>query len=1002
MACYKAVIIKQIILNVTNILRNLRSISTENIVIAMYRRDVSAVEGFARRWLYVAVSVLLFGVPESMAQEAAVPDSVSCVFRLEDAVNALPLTNARATVMDPAGNVLIDSMPNYKVEADKFSRNLFGEAVYYNANLIPYSPNYRLLITLKGYEPLEVEVNYAEKQWRWGTFKMTRAAKRLNEVTVTATKVKMVMRGDTLVYDATAFQLPSGSMLDDLIRNLPGATLDRDGRITVNGRMVSSLLVNGRDFFNGDPWVALKNLPYYTVKELKVYRQTPERFMMSKKERSEADRENDPLVMDVNLKPEYIGGWLANVEGGGGMTSSKTPDFRWMGRLFAMHYNKLNTFAVYSQANNINDSQKAGFRGSWTRPQMSPAELTHKRAGFQYNHSWEDQKQNGINASVDAHRSTRVGGVRSVSESFLVGGNQFMKNATLGENQRWNIYTSFDVSRRFGPGRIKFAASYEFEQEKSLSNEESQQSKSESSDLFSNPDSPLWDLNTVFKRFLRTDTREKRHRGNAVVDLHPDIERISWLGDLSVNLRGNINIAGTNNRQCDLLIYSTLTSDSYNRERHDGYDRNNFSVDVSAYLKTRVFKAGLSEWTFSLGYNFNHRYSFSSFERYMRDLDESEEDLPEIMPSARETGAWVFDLDNSYITHTWRDENSLSPSVNYKHRAFFIDLSTRIYFVHDELKDDRLNELRHARRTDEMYSPKLSIGARNRGKGISWDISSNQRLPDIYQRLNITESRDPLHIYHTNPDLKKSTNLNTGISANLRHFGLNLSYNKIYNAIANVRTYNRETGVYSYRRENIDGNRSVSASFNYSQYFGPFSISNRIIYRWNHSVDFSADGDRPREMAVNNQTARDNLEVKFNSRQWYVIGKADIDFNHLESPGGTFAPMNYWDINYGVSLITPRLWDFTVETDITAYCRRGYADATMNSTDWVWNMRITRPFGPSKQWIIKAEALDLLRQFPDIRRSIDSMGRTEVRYSTIPAYALLTLTYRLDIKPKKQ
>ena len=282
------------------------------------------------------------------------PDSVGCIFRLEDAVNSMPLTNARATVMDPTGNVLVDSLSFQYDEPNPYSKNPFGAAVYFNDNPIPYSPNYRVYVTLKGYEPQEVEVNYEEKKWRWGTFKMTREAKRLNELTVTATKVKMVMRGDTLVYDATAFQLPQGSMLDDLIRNLPGATLDRDGRITVNGQLVSSLLVNGRDFFKGDPWVALKNLPYYTVKELKVYRQTPERFLMSKKERSEADRENDPLVMDVNLKPEYIGGWLANVEGGGGMTLSKNPDFRWM-------YNRENETCNFSKRNEQNFSFFASF-----------------------------------------------------------------------------------------------------------------------------------------------------------------------------------------------------------------------------------------------------------------------------------------------------------------------------------------------------------------------------------------------------------------------------------------------------------------------------------------------------------------------------------------------------------------------------------------------------------------------------------------------------------------
>ena len=70
----------------------------------------------------------------------------------------------------------------------------------------------------------------------------------LNEVSVTATKVKFYNRGDTIVYNADAFQLAEGSMLDALIEQLPGVTLDDNGVIKVNGRTVESLILNGKDF----------------------------------------------------------------------------------------------------------------------------------------------------------------------------------------------------------------------------------------------------------------------------------------------------------------------------------------------------------------------------------------------------------------------------------------------------------------------------------------------------------------------------------------------------------------------------------------------------------------------------------------------------------------------------------------------------------------------------------------------------------------------------------
>lgn len=93
----------------------------------------------------------------------------------------------------------------------------------------------------------------------------------LNEAVIRPTRIKMVQRGDTIVYDAMAFNLPQGSMLDDLVRELPGAELKPNGEIFVNGKKVDYLVLNSREFFRGNNQVMLRNLPYYTVKDIKVY-----------------------------------------------------------------------------------------------------------------------------------------------------------------------------------------------------------------------------------------------------------------------------------------------------------------------------------------------------------------------------------------------------------------------------------------------------------------------------------------------------------------------------------------------------------------------------------------------------------------------------------------------------------------------------------------------------------------------------------------------------------
>lgn len=101
---------------------------------------------------------------------------------------------------------------------------------------------------------------------------LERAPHKLNEVVVTASKIKFYNRGDTIVYNADAFQLAEGSMLDGLIAQLPGVELSSNGQIKVNGEFVESLLLNGKQFFDGNNNLMLKNLAAYTVKSVEVYR----------------------------------------------------------------------------------------------------------------------------------------------------------------------------------------------------------------------------------------------------------------------------------------------------------------------------------------------------------------------------------------------------------------------------------------------------------------------------------------------------------------------------------------------------------------------------------------------------------------------------------------------------------------------------------------------------------------------------------------------------------
>lgn len=221
-----------------------------------------------------------------------------------------------------------------------------------------------------------------------GTLRMKKIKTRqLKEAVVRATHIKMVTRGDTVVYDAAAFDLAEGSMLDALVAQLPGAEL-KDGQIKVNGKFIESLMVNGEDFFAGNPKVALENLPAYTVKNIKVYdRAANDDYLKAKVNGKKAMGADEHMVMDVILKKAYSNGWLGNVEGGYGL-----PSDRYLGKAFGMGYSGKMRIAAFANLNNIKDTQMGSSSGQWNGGWAQDGELDVKMGGLDYLYSHDRTK----------------------------------------------------------------------------------------------------------------------------------------------------------------------------------------------------------------------------------------------------------------------------------------------------------------------------------------------------------------------------------------------------------------------------------------------------------------------------------------------------------------------------------------------------------------------------------------------------------------------------------
>ena len=252
-------------------------------------------------------------------------------------------------------SVLVDTLEVQQFDDWQTKR----QQVRYVGRVPKQKGNYILKAEHEDYETLfqPFNINKVRSYFEAPELKMKRKIHKsaeLDEVVIKATKVQMVYRGDTIVYDATAFVLPEGSMLDGLIRQLPGAELSSDGEITINGKHVDNLTLNGKDFFKGDNKVMLENLPYFTVKELKAYDKTDEK---SAALGLPAEQQDKIYTLDVVLKKEYQRGYIANAEVGAGSEE------RWMMKLFGLMYGERYRLATFGNANNVNEERSPGKDG---------------------------------------------------------------------------------------------------------------------------------------------------------------------------------------------------------------------------------------------------------------------------------------------------------------------------------------------------------------------------------------------------------------------------------------------------------------------------------------------------------------------------------------------------------------------------------------------------------------------------------------------------------------
>ena len=837
----------------------------------------------------------------------------------------------------------------------------------------------------------------------------------LEGVVVTGTKVKIAYRGDTVVYNAAAFNLPEGSMLDGLVREMPGAELKDNGDIYINGKKVDYLTLNGKDFFKGNNKVMLDNLPYYTVQNVEVY----DKSSKESEWRGEEVEKKD-YVMDVKLKREYNRGLLVNTEGGLGT------DDRYLARIFALYYTDHTRLSTFANTNNVNEDRKPGYDGDWTPANQPQGLRSTKQVGLNLTTEDQDKKvEESFNTTFtwnDADDQTRT-----KSERFSADDNNIFSGSESRSRQKDFRFSAENELTINVPLKLRMYT------EVGYSNGD-RTSESNDSTWRLSPLTPALSPLTNRTNNISLDKYRTINASNTLIWYH----KLPWGDNFSLSLNTGYNRSKPSDSFSRNLTEYLQTGSSDYRDRYtDAHsDSYNYSLQVSYSISLlngwRIAPRLSYRQAYSSSYNMSYRldrlnlidsYDYSSTTRLIAkgnqnyQLSATNSQPPIGWLPSNEQLLSVLDTENS-DTHTHLErtyEGVLLFSRELGNDQGYVALELPLAKVNERMhyNDGVLDTIAH--RSNIKFQPSFSWYRFGKNfKMVNYNMSV--QTPDFTTLMPTDDTTNPLVHIINNPGLKNRiehylwTQFSQRNDSTARRISGSATISLTQNSWGTHSSYNPQTGAYTYMQDNINGNWSAGAGMGYERPLGKarlFTIENNINVSYTHSVDFdlataSSEVIEGAKSKVNTIYTSEELRLKYQKDKLTLQVGGNVRWRNSKGTSDNFQAINAWEYSYGMTAkYTIPLLNLDLATDLKMFSRRGYNSEMMNTDDLVWNASLSRSFFKGRI-TARLMAFDILQQLSSTQYSVNAQGRTETWHNCIPRYALLTLAYKFQKMPKNK
>lgn len=858
---------------------------------------------------------------------------------------------------------------------------------------------YLLKVSFIGYVtkiiPVQLTANVPAK--KMGNIELATDAVMLQEAVVVAEAPQVTVVEDTLMYNSSAYRTPEGAMLEELVKKLPGAEIDDDGNVKINGKDLKKIMVDGKEFFGGDVKTGLKNLPVDMVDKLKTYDKKSDLARVTG-----IDDGEEETVLDLTVKKGMNQGWFGNADLGAG-----TKD-RYTGRMMLNRFVDKTQFSIIGSANNVNDQ---GFSGGGGGPR------------WRSNNGLNATKMLGANFATQTNKLELGGSVRynfqdadissiNSSERFLQNGNSYSNSNNKNRNKGTNLNADFRMEWKPDTlTNIIFRPNFSYGRTNNASRSESGTFNEDPFNLIVNPndylnfdnlsDDPLKDIR-VNATNSASLSKGKSLSGNATLQVNRKLNNRGR----NLTFRGVFGYGDNDNDQ-----YTQSETRYYQLLNHLGGDsilyRNQYITTPTRnynYTAQVTYSEPIAKATF-LQFSYQFQYKYSKSDKTTFDLlDYPDWAIGGALPSGYESHA----VDSLSKNAEYRYYNhDASVGLRFIRPKYQLNVGMSFQPQNSTLSYKKGDYMIDTTRTVFNFAPNMDLRFRfSKVSQLRFTYRGRSNQPTMENLLPITDNSNPLNIRMGNPGLKPSFAhtmrlfYNTYNAEKQRGIMTHFSFTATQNSISNSTRYNEETGGLITRPENINGNWNAFGMFGFNTALKnkKYTINTFTNVNYQNNVAFLYNQDtKNNDRNTSTGLTLGERETGSYRNDWFEFSlNGSINYtaerNKLR-PENNQEPYTY---SYGASTNITMPWKMTLATNIANQSRRGYRDSSMNRDELIWNAQLAQSLLKGAA-TVSFEVYDILRQQSNISRSLSADMRSVSEYNGINSYCMVHFIYRLNI-----